>query len=104
MRFILKLQFLNMRLVHLFRISLLLGIVGATLHILKVPYLLEKGGGMPHPGEQTMKAPGSEGVSVEEFLDDISKSKRKYSYALPWKSRSIPLTKKHLTHQATKSG
>jgi len=51
-----------------------------------------------------MKAPGSEGVSVEEFLDDISKSKRKYSYALPWKSMSLPLTKKHLTHQATNSG
>jgi len=58
-------------------------IVGTTLHILRVPHLLEKGGGMPHPGSQTMKAPGSEGVSVEEFLDDISKSKRKYSYALP---------------------
>jgi len=34
-----------------------------------------------HPRRQIIKVPGFEGVSVEEFLDDISKSKRKYSYA-----------------------
>ena len=50
--------------------------------MLRVSHLLEKEGGIPYPGRQTMKVLGSEGVSAEEFLDDISKSKRKYSYAL----------------------
>jgi len=72
--------------------------------MLRVPHLLEKGGQMPHPGISTMKALGSEGMSVEAFLDDIFKSKRKYSYALPWKLRGLPLIKRQLTHQTTKSG
>jgi len=98
----LNLQFPNMQSVHMFRIPHPRGIVGATLHKLRVPHLLEKREGMPHPGRQTMKALGFERVSVEEFLDDISKSKRKYFYALSWKLRSLPLIKR--THQTTKSG
>ena len=127
MRPVLNLWFLNIQLVHMFRIprpeeimgvSLHMlrvlhllekrrgmpGIVGVILHMLRVPHLLEKGGGMPHPSSQTRKAPSSEGVSMEEFIDDISKSKRKHSYALPWKLRSLPLIKRQLTHQTTKSG
>jgi len=103
-RSILNLQFSNMQLVNMFGIPCPRGIVGATLYMLRVSHPLEKGGGIPHPGRRTMKALGSDRVSIEEFLDDISKSKRKYSYALPWKSRSLPLTRKQLTHQATKSG
>jgi len=30
-----------------------------------------------------MNVPSFEGVNVEEFLDDTSRSKKKYSYALP---------------------
>jgi len=30
-----------------------------------------------------MKIPAPEGVSIEEFLDYISKPKRKYSYEFP---------------------
>ena len=48
-----------------------------------VPYLLEKGGGIFHIGRQIMKVPGSQELSMDEFLDDIFKSKRKYSYAHP---------------------
>ena len=40
-----------------------------------------------------MKIQGSEGVSMEEFLDDISKLKRKYSYELSWKLRTYLLSK-----------
>jgi len=47
--------------------------------------LLEKGGGILHLDGQMTKVLGFEEVSLEEFLDDISKSKRKNSYALPWK-------------------
>jgi len=88
----------------MFRIPRLRGIVGATLHMLRVPHLLEKEEEMPHLGRQTMKVLGSEGVSVEEVVDDTSKSKRKYSYALPWNLRSLPLIKRRLIHQTTKSG
>ena len=104
MRYVLNLSFLNMQLVYMFRIPRPKGIVGATLYMLRVPHLLEKGGEMPHPGRQTMKVPVSEGVSVEEFLGAISKSKRKYSNAFPWKLRTLPLIKRQLTHQITKSG
>jgi len=58
------------------------GMVEVIPHMLRVLHLLEKRGWMPHPGKQKMKVPGSEGVSVKEFIDDISKLKRKYSYAL----------------------
>jgi len=46
---------------------------------------------------------GSKGVSVEESLKDISKSKRNYSYILPWKLRSLTLMKRQLIHQITES-
>jgi len=74
---------------------------GSDSQMLRVLYLLEKGGGMPHLGKQIIKVPEFEGVSIEEFLDDISKLKRKYSYALPWKLRTLPLIKRRLTHQTT---
>ena len=55
-----------------------------------ISYILEEGGRtlgergkIPHLGKQIMKVLGSKGVGVEEFLDDISKLKRKYSYAPP---------------------
>jgi len=72
-----------MQLVHMFRIPRLKGIVGVILYMLRVPYLLEKGEGMSNLGRRMKNIPESKGVSMEEFLDDISKSKRKYSYALP---------------------
>jgi len=100
---ILNLQFPNLQLVHMFGIPRPRGLVGATLHMLKVPHLVEKGGGMTHLGRQIIKAPGTERVSVEELLDDISKLKRKYSYAHPWKLRSLPLVKRQLTHQTKKN-
>jgi len=99
-----NLLFSNMQLVHMFRIPHLKGIVGVILHMLRVPQLLEKGGRMPHPSEQIMKVPGSEGASVEEFVNDISKSKRKYSYRLPWKLKSQSPIKRQLIHQTIKSG
>jgi len=40
-----------------------------------------------------MKVPGSKGVGMEEFLVDISKLKRMYSYALLWKLRNLPFIK-----------
>jgi len=83
MKFMRNLLFLNMQLVHMFRIPYLQGIVGVILHMLRVPHILVKKGGTPHLGRQIMKVLRSERVSVEEFLDDILKSKRKYSYALP---------------------
>jgi len=52
-----------------------------------VSYLLEKEGGISHLGRQIIKVLGFKGVGVEEFLNDISKLKRKYSYAFPWKLR-----------------
>jgi len=47
MRFILFLQFLKMRLVHLFKIPHLLGTVGVILHPLRILHLLEIGGEIP---------------------------------------------------------
>jgi len=82
MRLILNLLFLNKQLVHMFRIFHLQITVGVILHIVRVSHLSKKGGGFPHFGRQTTKILGSKGVSVDEFFDDISKSKRKYSYAL----------------------
>ena len=68
-----------------------------------VPYLLEKGGGIFHIGRQIMNVPGSQELSMDKFLDDIFKSKRKYSYALLWELKDLPLIKKQLVHQITKS-
>jgi len=48
-----------------------------------VPYLLEKGEDIYHLGRLIMKVLESKGVGMEEFLDDISKLKRMYFYALP---------------------
>jgi len=42
MRFILNLSFLNMQLVHTFRIRHLQGTIGVLLHMLRAPYLLAK--------------------------------------------------------------
>jgi len=63
-RFILNLLFLNVRLIYTFRIPHFQWIMGVILHMLKVPYLLEKGGGIPHLGGQIIKVLGSEGVSM----------------------------------------
>ena len=59
MRSVLNLQFPNMQLVHMFEIPRPKGIVGATLHMLRIPHLLEKGRRMPHLGRQRMKVSGS---------------------------------------------
>jgi len=80
MRFILNLLFLNMQLVHTFRIPHLQGIVRIIPHVLRVSYLLEKGAGIPHLGKQKMKVPRSEGVSIEEFLEEPSS----YQEAIDW--------------------
>ena len=74
---------LNMCKVHMHRTLCLKGILGVIIHKLGFLHLLEKGGGIPRLDRQIMKALGSEGVNVEEFLIDISKSKMKSSYALP---------------------
>ena len=42
--------------------------------MLRIPHLLVKGGGIPDLGRQIMKVLGSEGVSMKEFFDNISKS------------------------------
>jgi len=63
--------------VHMHRTSHLKGVVGVFLHKLGSLNLLEKGGGIPQLDGQIMKVLGSDEVNVEEFLVDISKSKRK---------------------------
>jgi len=65
---------------------------------LLVPYLLEKGGGISHLGRQIIKVPRSQGLSVEEFLDNFFKSKKKYSCALHQEIRDLPLIKRRLSH------
>jgi len=94
MRSTLNLRISSVKLIHMFRIPHLKGIAGVILHILKVPHLLKKGGGIPHPDRQIMKVLGSEGVSAEEFFDNISKLKMNYSYALFWMLRNLPLIKR----------
>jgi len=69
-----------MRLVHLFKIPLLLGILGVILYPLRILYLLEIKGEILQQ-VKPVKVLDSEEVSVEEFFDDIFKSKRKYSCA-----------------------
>jgi len=59
-------------------------IVRVILHILMVPHLLEKGGGILHLGRQMITVLKFEGVNMEEFLDDIFKLMKKYFYTLPW--------------------
>ena len=71
---------------------------------LRVQHLLEKGGGIPHLDRQVMKTLWSEWVSIKQFLDDISKSKRKYLYGLTWKVEELPLFKTKLIHQSIMSG
>ena len=77
-----------MQLVLVFRIPLPMDSGSNILFIIRVPYLLEKGGellvpyllekgrGISHLGRQIIKVPGSQGLSVEEFLDDFSNRKR----------------------------
>jgi len=65
------------------RTPCLKGTVGVTLHKLGFLHVLEKGGGIPQLDGQIMKNLGFEGVNVEEFLIETSKSKMKSSYALP---------------------
>jgi len=63
---------MNMRLVHLFRI------VGMILHQLRILYLLEIEGGITQWVIIT-QALYFRGVSMEEFLNDIFKSKSRCS-------------------------
>jgi len=49
MRFILNLSFLNMQLVHTFRILPPMESGSNFVLVLRVPYLLQKGGGIPGP-------------------------------------------------------
>ena len=88
MRFIVNLSFLNKQLVQTFRIPPPMESGSNFLHVLRIPYLLEKGGGIYHLGTLIMKVPGSKGVGMKEFLDDISKLKRMYSYTLHRKLRN----------------
>jgi len=73
MRFILNLLFLNMWLIHIFKTPRLKQIVRVIPYILRVSHLLEKGGIILYLGKQIIKVLRSEGVSMEGFLDDISK-------------------------------
>jgi len=59
-----------------------------------VLYLLEKGREIYHLGRLIMEVPGSKRVGIEEFLDEIFKLKRIYSYILPWKLGNLPLIKR----------
>ena len=82
---------LDLRLIGM-RIDLILmnpwpkGLVGMILLLAKVLYLERKEGGILNPSWQCNRVLVSfEGVSVEEFLDGFSKSKRTFSFAHPWK-------------------
>ena len=66
MRFILNLSCLNMQLFHMFRFLPLMDSGSNFLSVLRVPYLLEKGGRISQLGRQIMKVPGSKGVGIEE--------------------------------------
>jgi len=59
----------------MFSIPHLIGIERVILHMLSVPQLLEKGGGIPYLGSQIMKVLGYKRMRMKEFLDDIFKSK-----------------------------
>ena len=63
---------LKMWKVHMHRTPCLKGIVGVILHKLGFLHLLKKGGGNLQLDRQIMKALGSEGVNVEEFLVNLS--------------------------------
>ena len=76
---------LKMWKVHMHRTPRLKGIVGVILDKLEFLHLLEKGGGNLQLDRKIMKALGFEGVNVEEFLVDTSKSRTKSSFALPLK-------------------
>ena len=88
-RFILSLQFLE--------------IVGVILYPLRILHVLEIVGGRPQ-WVKPIKPLDSREVSVEEFLEDIFKSKRKYFCALIWKYKSLPLFKRLLIYQIMKNG
>jgi len=104
MRFNLNILFMNMKLIHIFRIPHLKGIMVVILYIQMVSSLPHKGRGIPNLGRQIIKVLRSEAVSMNEFFDGIFKSKRKYSYALPRKLRSLSLFKRQLIYQITESG
>jgi len=57
--------------------------MGVILYKRRVAHLLEKEGAIPHLNRQMRKVLGSIGVNMKEFFDDISRIKRKSSYALP---------------------
>jgi len=104
-----------MQLVRTFRTPPSMDSGSNLLSTLRIPHLLEKGGGTPGPlplreregishlDRQIMKVPGSQELSMEEFFDNIFKSKRKYSYALFWELRDLSLIKRRSVHQITKS-
>ena len=97
---------MNMQLVPMFRIPSPMDCGSNFLPVLRIPYLLEKGGGIPGPiplrergrdlsSRQTNnEGPRIQRSGMEEFLDDIYKLKRIHSYALPWKLRNLPLVKR----------
>ena len=82
-----------MQLVHTSKISYAMDSRSISL-VLRVVYLLEKGGGISHLGKLIMKAPRSKAVGMEEFLDDISQLNTTYSYAFPWKLKNLTLIKR----------
>jgi len=69
----------------------------------RIMYLLEIGGEIPQRVKPAQVL-CSRGVSMEEYLNDIFKLKRRYSCALLYKSKSLSLFRRPLIHQTTKSG
>ena len=65
MTFIINLPFLNMQLIHMFRIPPPMDSGRNFLFMLRVPYFLAKGGGIPRLDRQIMKVLRSKEVSVE---------------------------------------
>jgi len=61
------------------------------LYKLKIPHLLATWERIPYLNEEMIKVLSCEGMSVKKFLNDIFKSKRKYSYTLHGRWRSLPL-------------
>jgi len=92
MRFVHLLQYINMntRSVHLFRIMVMI------LSQLRILYFLETKGRIPQ-WVRLARALYSEEVSVEEYVDDIFKLKRRYSGAL------LSLFERLSIHQTIKS-
>ena len=79
------------------------------LSLLRVPYILEKRGGTPDPlclrergRDFSPRQTNNEGPRIPRTLRGRIprrfKSKRKYSYALPWELRDLPLIKRQFVH------